>query len=52
MSQEARLVTSGKFKDLQRANIKFAVAMLLRNYQITDCINEANAPEPCLYSFP
>lgn len=39
--QETRLVTSGKFKDLQRANIKAAAKMMLRNYQFEDCVIKA-----------
>ena len=39
--QETRLVTTGKFKDLQRANIKAAAKMMLRNYQLDDCVIKA-----------
>lgn len=37
-SQETRLITTGKFKDLQRANIKLAATMMLRNYQLADTV--------------
>jgi len=40
--QEERLITSGKFKDLQRANIKAAAAMMLSNYRLNDCVTEAS----------
>lgn len=36
--QEERLINSGKFKDLQRANIKLAVEMILSNYRIGDAV--------------
>eukprot|EP00617_Octactis_speculum_P002967 CAMPEP_0185771168 /NCGR_PEP_ID=MMETSP1174-20130828/63483_1 /TAXON_ID=35687 /ORGANISM="Dictyocha speculum, Strain CCMP1381" /LENGTH=242 /DNA_ID=CAMNT_0028456939 /DNA_START=13 /DNA_END=741 /DNA_ORIENTATION=+ len=39
--QEVRLINSGKFKDLQRANIKLAANMMLVNYNLDDCIVQA-----------
>jgi len=41
-TQEERLISTGKFKDLQRANIKAAAQMLLRNYQLDDCLTVAS----------
>jgi hypothetical protein len=38
--QEERLIRSGQFKDLQRANIKAAVTMMLEHYQLDDCITQ------------
>lgn len=37
-AQEERLVTTGKFKDLQRNSIKMALNMMLDNYQLNDQI--------------
>lgn len=34
--QESRLIRSGKFKDLQRANVKLAVRFMLNNYKLGD----------------
>jgi len=34
------LLLLGKFRDLQRANIKAAATMLLKNYQLDDCITK------------
>lgn len=34
--QESRLIKSGKFKDVQRANIKLAVKFMLENYRLND----------------
>jgi len=41
--QEERLITSGKFKDLQRANIKAAASMMITNYRLNDCVTEVRA---------
>jgi uncharacterized protein YqgV (UPF0045/DUF77 family) len=41
--QEARLVTTGKFKDVQRANVKLAVKFILNNYRLSDTIITASA---------
>ena len=41
-AQETRLIKSGKFKDLQRANIKLAVNLMLTNYQLLDNVNQAS----------
>jgi hypothetical protein len=35
-SQESRLIKSGKFKDVQRANIKLAVKFMVQNYRLAD----------------
>eukprot|EP00633_Aureoumbra_lagunensis_P008840 CAMPEP_0197315530 /NCGR_PEP_ID=MMETSP0891-20130614/38643_1 /TAXON_ID=44058 ORGANISM="Aureoumbra lagunensis, Strain CCMP1510" /NCGR_SAMPLE_ID=MMETSP0891 /ASSEMBLY_ACC=CAM_ASM_000534 /LENGTH=241 /DNA_ID=CAMNT_0042804525 /DNA_START=74 /DNA_END=795 /DNA_ORIENTATION=+ len=40
--QEERLVRSGKFKDLQRSNIKFAITIILKNYSFLDSVNSAS----------
>ena len=42
-SQEARLITTGKYKDLQRLNIKRAVGMMLENSEARAC---ASNPQP------
>lgn len=34
--QESRLIKSGKFKDLQRANVKLAVKFMIENYKLND----------------
>lgn len=39
--QEERLVRSGKFKDLQRANVKFAITLMLKNYRFADAFTTA-----------
>eukprot|EP00636_Phaeomonas_parva_P009423 CAMPEP_0118853800 /NCGR_PEP_ID=MMETSP1163-20130328/2254_1 /TAXON_ID=124430 /ORGANISM="Phaeomonas parva, Strain CCMP2877" /LENGTH=214 /DNA_ID=CAMNT_0006786413 /DNA_START=200 /DNA_END=844 /DNA_ORIENTATION=+ len=39
--QEERLIKSGKFKDLQRANVKMAVDMMLSNYKLQYNLNAA-----------
>jgi hypothetical protein len=41
-SQEKRLIKSGKFKDVQRANIKLAVNLMLTNYALLDNVNQAS----------
>jgi hypothetical protein len=41
--QEARLINSGKFKDVQRANIKLAVRFMLNNYRLGDAFIAASA---------
>jgi len=40
--QEERLISTGKFKDLQRANVKSAASMLLKNYRLDDCVTQAS----------
>jgi hypothetical protein len=35
-SQESRLIRTGKFKDVQRANIKLAVKFMVQNYRLAD----------------
>lgn len=44
--QETRLITTGQFKDVQRANVKLAVAMMVNNYRLSDMINVAAAYIP------
>lgn len=41
--QESRLISSGKFKDVQRANVKLAVRFMLQNYKLSDNIISAAA---------
>ena len=41
--QEQRLIKSGKFKDLQRANVKLAVRYILNNYRLSDSLVVASA---------
>eukprot|EP00547_Thalassionema_nitzschioides_P018172 CAMPEP_0194241654 /NCGR_PEP_ID=MMETSP0158-20130606/7454_1 /TAXON_ID=33649 /ORGANISM="Thalassionema nitzschioides, Strain L26-B" /LENGTH=235 /DNA_ID=CAMNT_0038976589 /DNA_START=22 /DNA_END=729 /DNA_ORIENTATION=- len=41
--QESRLITSGKFKDVQRANVKLAVKFIVNNYRLSDTIVQASA---------
>jgi hypothetical protein len=44
--QERRLIKSGKFKDIQRANVKLAVKFMIQNYQLSDNIVAASAYLP------
>jgi len=41
--QEARLITTGNFRDLQRNNIKMATRMMIENSKINDVIVKASA---------
>jgi hypothetical protein len=41
--QETRLIGTGKFKDLQRANVKLAVRFMLQNYRLNDNLIAAAA---------
>ena len=41
--QETRLISSGKFKDVQRANIKLAVRFMVENYRLADAFVAAAA---------
>jgi hypothetical protein len=41
--QESRLIKSGKFKDVQRANIKLAVKFMVENYRLQDAFVSAAA---------
>ena len=41
--QEARLINSGKFKDLQRANVKLAVRFMVENYRLADAFVGASS---------
>ncbi|VEU42480.1 unnamed protein product [Pseudo-nitzschia multistriata] len=36
--QERRLITTGKFKDQQRANVKLAVKFMVQNYRLSDSV--------------
>ena len=41
--QERRLIKSGKFKDMQRANVKLAVKFMVQNYRLSDSVVGASA---------
>lgn len=41
--QETRLIKSGKFKDVQRANVKLAVRFMVENYRLNDNFIAASA---------
>ena len=41
--QETRLLKTGKFKDVQRANIKLAVRFMVENYRLADTLVAASA---------
>ncbi len=41
--QERRLIKSGKFKDMQRANVKLAVKFMVQNYNLSDSVIGASA---------
>ena len=41
--EETRLIKSGKFKDVQRANVKLAVRFMLDNYRLNDAFVTASA---------
>ena len=41
--QEVRLIKSGKFKDVQRANVKLAVRFMVDNYRLNDAFVTASA---------
>jgi len=43
MQQERRLIKSGKFKDMQRANVKLAVKFMVQNYRLSDSVVGASA---------
>ena len=40
--QETRLIKSGKFKDVQRANVKLAVKFMIENYKLNDALLAAS----------
>ena len=40
--QETRLITSGQFKDIQRANIKLAIKFMIDNYRLNDAFVAAS----------
>lgn len=44
--QESRLIQTGKFKDVQRANIKLAVKFMVENYRLADTLVAASAYIP------
>ena len=41
--QERRLISTGKFKDVQRANVKLAVKFMIQNYRLADSVVGAAA---------
>eukprot|EP01082_Thalassiosira_pseudonana_P007323 g7094.t1 g7094 contig23:1840388-1841331(-) len=41
--QETRLINSGKFKDVQRANVKLAVKFIINNYKLSDSVVAASS---------
>ena len=41
--QESRLIKTGKFKDVQRANVKLAVRFMVENYRLADAFVAAAA---------
>jgi hypothetical protein len=41
--QESRLIKSGKFKDLQRANVKLAIKFMIENYRLGDAFVAASS---------
>ena len=41
--QETRLIKTGKFKDVQRANVKLAVGFVVRNYRLNDAFVTASS---------
>ncbi len=41
--QERRLIKTGKFKDMQRANVKLAVKFIVQNYRLSDSVVGASA---------
>jgi len=41
--QESRLIKSGRFKDVQRANVKLAVKFMVENYRLNDNFIAASA---------
>jgi len=42
-AQESRLIATGKFKDVQRANVKLAVTCVVKNYRLSDTFIQASA---------
>lgn len=41
--QETRLISTGKFKDVQRANVKLAVKFMVNNYKLSDSVVAASS---------
>jgi len=40
--QERRLIKTGKFKDMQRANVKLAIKFMVQNYRLSDSVVAAS----------
>mmetsp|Transcript_25913 Transcript_25913/g.89110 ORF Transcript_25913/g.89110 Transcript_25913/m.89110 type:complete len:275 (+) Transcript_25913:68-892(+) len=45
-AQQARLVSTGKYKDVQRSNIKFATKLMLDNYKLFESVDRASRLAP------
>jgi hypothetical protein len=41
--QETRLIRTGKFRDVQRANVKLAVRFMVENYRLADALVQSAA---------
>ncbi|KAL7526679.1 hypothetical protein ACHAWF_001871, partial [Thalassiosira exigua] len=41
--QETRLISTGKFKNVQRANVKLAVKFMINNYKLSDSVVAASS---------
>jgi hypothetical protein len=41
--QESRLISTGKFKDIQRANVKLAIKFMINNYKLSDSVIAASS---------
>ena len=41
--QERRLISTGKFKDRARQNVKLAIRFMIQNYQLSDSMVAASA---------
>lgn len=41
--QESRLISTGRFKDAQRANVKLAIKFIIGNYRLSDSIVAASS---------
>ncbi|KAL3793007.1 hypothetical protein ACHAW5_007775 [Stephanodiscus triporus] len=41
--QETRLISTGKFKDVQRANVKLAVKFMINNFKLSDSVIAASS---------
>jgi hypothetical protein len=40
--QETRLIRTGKFKDVQRANVKLAIKFMIENYRLADAFVQSS----------